>query len=122
MNHSMYIATLKFALHRQLQLSLSGMANINPDKAAEAARACLDEWEATKTSDGHIKCVRDVFANDALVAEMEAFAQTKDRSEKPLLSSLLDEMDLVRYNEFSVECLHRTGPQTWTSFCVERSA
>ena len=41
-DHSMYIATLKFTPHRQLPLSLSGMANRNPDKAAEAARACLN--------------------------------------------------------------------------------
>ena len=108
-DHMMHIATLKFAPHRQLPLSLSGMANRNPDKVAEVARACLDEWEAIKTSDGHSTFVRDVFANDALVAELEAFAHMKDRSETLPLSSLLDEMDLVRYNELSVEGLHRTG-------------
>ena len=108
-DQGMYVATLKFVVHQQLPVLMCGMCNQDPEKAAWAARRALTEWEETSESSAHCDRVRDVFMDEALVREIEALANDKDPMNKPLLSELLDELDLVRFNEVSVESLHRVG-------------
>ena len=108
-DQSMYVATLKFAVHQQLPVVLCGMCHRDPEKAAGAALRALTEWAETSDSSAHCDRVRDVFMDEALVREIEAFANDKNPTGKPLLSDLLDELDLVRFNEISVESLHRVG-------------
>ena len=108
-DQSMYVAVFKFSIHQQLPLLLCGMCNRDPEKAAGPAQRAIAEWEETSESSAHCDYVRDVFKNEALFAQIRVFSETRDVVDKPLLDELLDELDLVRFNEISVESLHRVG-------------
>ena len=85
------------------------MANRDIEKAAACALRCLAEWRETSESDGHSSFVRNTFINAVRVVEMQQLADHHDLSDKPLLNELLNELDLIRFNETSVESLHRQG-------------
>ena len=108
-DQSYYLGSLKFSTHRQLPLVLCGMANRDLSKAKQCAQVALDEWHLTSESSAHGEGVRAVFEDPALLSEIEEFADTGIEQSKPRLQELLDEVDMVRFNELSVEGLHRVG-------------
>ena len=108
-DQSFYIGSLKFSTHVQLPLVLCGIANRDPSKAMRCAQSAIDQWKATSDSAAHDNATRRVFENEHLFAELENFAQTGSEESLETLPELIDEVDLVRYNELSVEGLHRLG-------------
>ena len=108
-----YVITLKFSLWSGLPWLLCGLGHPDVGKARQAAKNARSEWARTSGhTDAHHPLTLRVFADPALSAQLDDFADCEDSRLEGALRDLAVQLRFVRCNEQSVERIHKMATLT----------